>query len=99
MLVVLAAVAALAAGSDASPASNTPAPSPASHTESAVQQANDLNTVKCRSEAITGSRFVKRVCMTRAEWNERTRQAEELQRQITEHTAMGNQSVNPLGGN
>jgi hypothetical protein len=56
----------------------------------------DLDKVTCRKEAITGSRFVKRTCMTKAQWNEQDRETEDFKRRVTQHVD-GPQS-NGMGG-
>ncbi len=40
----------------------------------------------CRKEEITGSRFAKRVCMTKSQWDEQTRKTEEFERRLNETT-------------
>ena len=53
----------------------------------------DLDRVICRNQPITGSRFNKRVCMTKAQWGEQQRQTEILERRLNQTT-----SPNPGGG-
>ena len=101
MIVVLAAALSLIAAADASQVSAS-APAGTAST-SAAQPAgnndarNDPQKIVCRSEAVTGSRFTKRVCQTRAAWEEETRQAEVFQRRSTEMTGLAGQSMNPMG--
>jgi hypothetical protein len=56
----------------------------------------DLDKVICRKEQITGSRFFKRTCMTKAQWGEQDRETEDFKRRITQ-TVDGGQS-NGMGG-
>ncbi len=51
----------------------------------------DADKVICRNEPLTGSRFNKRVCMTRAGWDEQQQKVEEFERRI-------NQTPTPMGG-
>ena len=50
----------------------------------------DADKVICKNQPLTGSRFSKRVCMTRADWGEQQRHVEELERRLNQGpTAMG----------
>ncbi len=51
----------------------------------------DPDKMICKSEELTGSRFSKRVCMTRSDWDERTKQVEVFERRL-------NQTATPTGG-
>lgn len=53
--------------------------------------ADDPDKVICKNEALTGSRFTKRVCMTRAGWDQQQKQVEILERRL-------NQTATPTGG-
>jgi hypothetical protein len=75
--------AAVAAG-DASASQPAAASAPASD-----KSAPDPNRVVCHKEQVTGSRFYKRICMTQAEWDQLTAQAEENQRKISQRTGLG----------
>ncbi len=51
---------------------------------------NDPDKVICKKEQITGSRFEKRVCMTRSGWDDQARHVEEFERRLGENpTSMG----------
>ena len=52
---------------------------------------NDLDKVVCKNQPLTGSRFSKRVCMTKLQWGEQERQTEILERRL-------NQTATPTGG-
>ena len=73
--------------------------SPATVTAPAkVDLARDATKVTCVSEPVTGSRFVRRVCMTREQRAERDRQMAAYQRQID--TAVGMKPLgSPIGSN
>ena len=77
---------------DSAPA-NAPATdvSPAVVSHPKVDDANDPDKVICKNQPLTGSRFSKRVCMTRAQWGEQQRQTEILERRL-------NQTTTPQGG-
>ena len=82
MMIVLAMAAAMAAGSDESPA---PAPAPAAApTKAADKPAPDLDKIICRQEEVTGSKFTRRVCMTKADWDAQSRDAERFERRLRE---------------
>jgi hypothetical protein len=40
--------------------------------------------VICKKEEITGSRFTKRVCMTRSAWDDQQRRTEDFERRLGE---------------
>ena len=91
-LIVTAALSLLAL--DAAPASsqpNTIAPVQVNGSKTAANGAEDPDKVICHKEAITGSRFEKRVCMTKSQWDDRQRQVEVLERRL-------NQTATPQGG-
>ncbi len=52
---------------------------------------NDPDKVICKTEQLTGSRFNKRICMSRANWDEQTKQTEVLERRM-------NQTATRMGG-
>ncbi len=84
-LIVAAALSLLAL--DSSPATSQPTTvAPAQVSGSQKSSANDdLDKVVCHREALTGSRFEKRVCMTKAQWDERQRQTDDFERRLGEH--------------
>jgi hypothetical protein len=59
----------------ASATSQTPSAGPASPQPGSP--APDPNKVLCRAQVITGSRFMKRICMSRADWAEYDRRQEQ----------------------
>ena len=70
----------LLAAADASQAtSQTAAAQPAAH-QSQKPDADDTDRVICHNQPITGSRFVKRICMKKSEWSEQERRSEETTR-------------------
>ena len=84
-LIIAAALSLLAL--DSGPATSQPgaaAPDKAA-TSHKSKDADDPDKMICRNQPITGSRFVRRVCMTRAQWDERQRQYEQLQRRIDQN--------------
>ena len=77
---------------------SAPATAPATEVKPAVvtgQKADDANAdldkVVCKTQPLTGSRFTKRVCMTKMQWGEQERQTEILERRL-------NQTATPTGG-
>ena len=76
---------------------SAPATAPATEVKPAVvagqkaDDANDLDKVVCRNQPLTGSRFNKRVCMTKQQWGEQQKQVEILERRL-------NQTATPTGG-
>ena len=82
MMIVLAMAAAMAAGSDGAQApAPAPAPPPA---QAAGKPAPDPDKVICREEEVTGSKFTRRVCMTKANWEAQSRDAERFERRLNE---------------
>ena len=45
----------------------------------------DMDKVICKKEQITGSRFMKRTCMTKAQWGDQERDTEDFKRRVTQH--------------
>ncbi len=75
---------------DATPASSTQATTVApaqvsAPTKAVTNGADDPDRVICHKEAMTGSRFEKRICMTRAQWDEQQRQTADFERRLGEH--------------
>jgi hypothetical protein len=68
------------AGPAAGPAPVAAAPAADQHTSSA----DDPDKVICHNEAITGSRFIKRICMKRSDWAEQERRTKEFERKLGE---------------
>jgi hypothetical protein len=97
---ILQALAALAvlAGADAT---QTPSGANAAATDAApakAPNAKDPDKVVCRTEAITGSRFLQRVCHTQAEWDEMHREAELMQRESNQRPANSATTGGGFGG-
>ena len=90
--VIALMAAALAAGSDGQSQTNQAESTPAVSTP-APRPADDPDKVVCRSEEVTGSRFKRRVCHTRSEWDQMTAKADDAMRQINERAFGG-----PTGG-
>ena len=55
----------------------TAVPAPAPVPIAAPDASKDPNARVCKTEAVIGRRVPSRICMTRAEWNQRTRDAKE----------------------
>ncbi len=83
----------------------TPATSQSSTVEPAkvnaparANAANDPNRVICKGQPVTGSRFERRVCLTRTQWVDLERQRERaldgFERHLNENAGFA-----PLGGN
>ncbi len=71
MLVALTMAAAVAGATPAPAATGAPGASAAGGAA-----AEDPNKVICRADAVTGSRFIRKVCMKRYEWAEHDRVTE-----------------------
>jgi hypothetical protein len=81
---------------DATPANAPPPTTVAPATVQADKADADPDKMVCRKEEITGSRFAKRVCMTRSQWDEQARRTEEFERRLNETTT--NHSGGGLSG-
>ncbi len=81
---------------DATPATSTSTSQPDAGKPSATASANPQDRVICKREAITGSRFEKRICMTKAEWGEEERRTEEFERRLGQKPDVP--QSNPMGG-
>jgi hypothetical protein len=81
-------------------AAAAPAEVGASHQTDASQ---DPARVICKGEAVTGSRFQKRTCLTRAEWAELQRRREyerdKFERHLGENAGLPALAPNPIGAN
>ncbi len=61
---------------------------PAATSASQKSDADDPDKVICKREVVTGSRFSKRVCMTRGEWGEQARRTEDMARRLGENAGL-----------
>jgi len=87
---LLLALAMAATMADTPATSQSPASQPSAPAASKpADAADDPNKVICRREEVTGSHFERRVCMTRAQWDQQTRAAQRLEQQIHEAPAAG----------
>lgn len=80
----------------------TPPPAPAKPAAANADNGSDPDKIVCRREPVTGSRFIKRVCMTQAKWDELSRKTQEFLQQEEERSLehQGFASFGPsLGGN
>lgn len=68
---VATAVGATTVAGDGAPAAAVPAPAPAP--TAAPDSKKDPNARVCKTRPVIGTRVPSRTCMTRAEWDERTR--------------------------
>jgi hypothetical protein len=90
--VILAAALAVLAADSAPAASDSTTVKPATvGAAKTVGGVEDPDRVICKNEELTGSRFTKRVCMTKAQWDDKQRQVEIFERRI-------NQTATPTGG-
>ncbi len=91
-LIIAAALSLVALDSTpaASPSATPVAPATVKGAKS-VASDNDPDKVICKTEALTGSRFNKRVCMSRSSWDEQAKQTEIFERRM-------NQTATPMGG-
>jgi len=73
---------------DAAPATSqqptTVSPAVVAGSAAAANGADDPDRMICKNEALTGSRFTKRICMTHAEWAEQQRKTEDFERRLGE---------------
>jgi hypothetical protein len=93
-LLSLTMAAAVAGAAAPSPGNSPPsAPAPASHS---AKPADDPDKMICRDEPITGSRFTRRVCMTKSQWDQLTAEAARMRRQTEETTGLGGGGSSPF---
>ena len=100
MLLLIAAMAAAVSGdapatqtSDVQPPAATqsaPAPAPAKNSK------DDPNHVVCKTEAVTGSRFTDRVCLTRQQWTQREEEAQRLMQRREDSTGVVSHQSSPF---
>ena len=94
LALVLAAAVAISSAPPPSPvagATNDTAPV----TSPAPGSKDDPNKVICRNEEVTGSRFLRRVCLTRAAWDKQSADAQRMERQLNEQAATNGGSAPP----
>jgi hypothetical protein len=87
---VLAAALTMMAANDASHAVAAP-PTPAASAAPPAPAANpkdDPDKVVCREEQVTGSRFTRRVCMTKSDWDDREKQSHELMNALDQQSGV-----------
>lgn len=87
------AIGATAVAQDSSPAAATPAATPAP----APASKKDPNGRVCKTTPVIGSRVPTRVCMTRAEWEQRARDARQ-QVDDSQRSGLTTCATNPCGG-
>jgi hypothetical protein len=100
MLLILALAAAVSGGSQ-DPGASTPVAPPAAASSAPTKAANpkdDPDRVICRTEAVTGSRFTHRVCMTKAQMDERQREFDQFERQRNETNGLTSGAGNAMDG-
>ena len=90
-VIVSAALAFLALDSGPAVSQSTAAKPATAEAAKTAGGVDDPDRVICRNEALTGSRFTKRVCMTKSQWDEKQHQVEILERRL-------NQTATPTGG-
>ena len=88
-LIITAALSLLAL--DNTPATNPPpttvAPATVTTPAKSTNPNDDPDKVICKNQPMTGSRFEKRLCMTRADWGEQERRLQEFERHLGESPA------------
>ncbi len=88
LVLVMAATVAAGGGPPPTPPPNAPAAAaPSAKTNSTPSP--DPDRVVCRDEALTGSRFTKRICLPQSEWNQMAQQADRVARMRNEHVQGG----------
>jgi hypothetical protein len=86
---VLAAALTMLAANDASNPAAAPPPKPAASaapSAPAAKPADDPDKVVCREEPVTGSRFTRRICMTKAEWDDHEKQSHDLMNHLDQQS-------------
>jgi hypothetical protein len=87
MLLILATAMSMLV-TDAGPVtSELAAASPAVSSGAKASGDDDPDRVICKNQPVTGSRFIKRICMRRADWDEQVRRADEAKRKFGESAA------------
>ncbi|WP_292110033.1 hypothetical protein [Brevundimonas sp.] len=95
MLIALLAAAVLQqASTPAAPEAGAPAAVSASAAP-APNEDEALDRQVCRREAVVGSRFNSRVCMTRREWNQRREESRRLAHRLESANANRNRQTAP----
>ena len=82
---------------DATAGASTPPSAPPAAAGAKAGDTADLDKVICKKQEVTGSRFEKRICMTRAEWGEQERRTADFERRLNEN--INAKQSNPMGGN
>ena len=72
-----------------------PAAAPAAADAPASGEADPLDRVVCRTEAVVGTRFDSRVCMTRRQWNARRDESRRLAHRLESANANRNRQTAP----
>jgi len=101
MLLILAMAAALTSDPGAPP--STAAQAPAAPTAQAAPTStsaatDDSDKVVCRNEPITGSKFTRRICATRAQWRRQEENAQEFEHTLDSKSGLSGNMSSPLGG-
>ena len=68
-------------------AAAAPAPAATAQPAETAAEAARLDQVVCRTEAVVGTRFDSRVCMTRRQWNERRDESRRLAHRMESNNA------------
>jgi cytochrome c5 len=98
---ILAAALTLVAANDAShtaaapptmPAASAGQQAAAAQTAPAAKPKDDPDKVVCRDEEVTGSRFTRRVCMTKNDWDTREKQSHELMNALDQQSGRAGSS-------
>jgi hypothetical protein len=97
MLLLIAAMAAAVSGdAPATQTSDAQPPATQSSKASAPSAKDDPNRVVCRTQAVTGSRFTDRVCLTRQQWSDREQEAQRLMQRREDATGVVSHQSSPF---
>ncbi|SFS71316.1 hypothetical protein [Brevundimonas viscosa] len=95
-LILVLSLSAMIGFQDPSPAPDAqPSAAPAAADAPASGEADPLERVVCRTEAVVGTRFDSRVCMTRRQWNARRDESRRLAHRLESANANRNRQTAP----
>ena len=97
MTPLILAVAAMLAASDASQVPSVAQATTTATAGAASKPAPDPNKIVCKDEELTGSRFTRRVCKTRAQWEAKQDAADNYKREIEDRNGLNGPQVGPFG--
>jgi hypothetical protein len=88
----------LLAAADAGQTTSQPAPTAQASHQADKSGNDDPDRLICHNQAITGSRFTKRICMKRSDWSEQERRTEEQTRTFGSSAALNAGMATPPAG-